>query len=194
MIGEGFQYWLLGISSSFPLWVNVKFLNVLQLYAHPGDLAPLLWDSFLHHDLTEVMCQRDVQFSTALNYIRMNVPEKGSSEDKMLQSCELHLLPDHDGYPRDAMHVYAQNAYCAEWNNTRLDQLDTMLYTCTAQDFSKDRNTNLANITFPSNPRDTGNLLSVLNVKVGACVMLTTNIDVCDGAYKWCYGYCFRSN
>ena len=47
--------------------------------------------------------------------------------------------------------------------------------------FSKDRSTSLANITFPSNPHDTGNLLSVLNVKVGACVMLTTNIDVCDG-------------
>ena len=147
----------------------------------PGDLAPLLWDSFLRHDLMDVMRQRDIQFSTALNYIRMNVPEKGSSEDKMLQSRELHLLPDNDGYPRDAMHVYAQNAYCAEWNNTRLDQLNTMLYSCTAQDFSKDRNTNLANITFPTNPRDTGNLLSVLNVKVGARVMLTTNIDVCDG-------------
>ena len=113
----------------------------------------------------------------------MNVPKEGSNEDKMLQSCELHLLPNDNGYPRDAMHVYAQNVYCNEWNKTRLDQLDSKLYSSVAQDFSKDRSTNLANITFPSNPRNTGNLLSVLNVKVGACVMLTTNIDVdlCDG-------------
>ena len=111
----------------------------------------------------------------------MNVPEEGSNEDKMLQSHELHLLPNDNGYPRDAMHVYAQNVYCNEWNNTRLDQLDSKLYSSAAQDFSKDRSTNLANITFSSNPCDTGNLLSVLNVKVGACVMVTTNIDVCDG-------------
>ena len=147
----------------------------------PGDLAPLLWDSFLCHDLTEVMRQKDIQFSTALNNIRMNVPEEGSNEDKMLQSHELHLLPNDHGYPRDAMHVYAQTVYCNEWNKTRLDQLDSKLYSSAAQDFSEDRSTNLANITFPSNPLDTGNLLSVLNVKVGARVMLTTNIDVCDG-------------
>ena len=147
----------------------------------PGDLAPLLWDSFLRHDLTEVMRQKDIQFSTALNNIRMNVPKEGSNEDKMLQSCELHLLPSDNSYPRDAMHVYAQNVYCNEWNKPRFDQLDSKLYSSVAQDFSKDRSTNLENITFPSNPRDTGNLLSVLNVKVGAHVMLTTNIDVCDG-------------
>ena len=68
-------------------------------------------------------------------------------------------------------------------NGTRhaLISLDSKLYSSVAQDFSKDRSINLANITFPSNPHDTGNLLSVLNVKVGARVMLTTNIDVCDG-------------
>ena len=82
----------------------------------PDDLAPLLWDSFIRHDLNEVMCQRDNKFATALNYIRMNVPDKGSPEDNMLQSCELHLLEDHADYPRDAMPVYAQNAYCGEWN------------------------------------------------------------------------------
>ena len=59
--------------------------------------------------------------------------------------------------------------------------MDSKLYSSAAQDFSKDRSTNLVNITFSSNPPDTGNLLSVLNVKVGAYVMLTTNIDVCDG-------------
>ena len=158
-----------------------------QLFRHPakirtpGDLAPLLWDSFLRHDLTEVMHQKDLEFATALNYIQMNVPEKGSPEDIMLQSRELHLTCDSADYPRDVMHVYAQNAYCGEWNSKRLDHLDGQLYSSRSQDFAKDRNTNLANIPFPTNPRDTGNLLGVLNVKVGARVMLTTNIDVCDG-------------
>ena len=35
----------------------------------PDDLGPLLWDSFLHHDLTEVMCNRDLEFATVLNHI-----------------------------------------------------------------------------------------------------------------------------
>ena len=69
------------------------------------------------------MHQRDIKFATALNYIRMNVPDKGSPKDNMLQSHELHLLEDHADYSRDAMHVYAQNAYCGEWNRKRLDQL-----------------------------------------------------------------------
>ena len=34
---------------------------------------------------------------------------------------------------------------------------------------------------FQQNPNETGNLLGVLRVKVGACVMLTTNVDVTDG-------------
>ena len=54
-------------------------------------------------------------------------------------------------------------------------------YTCVAQDIAKDRNTNLANLTFPDNPRQTGNLTKTLNVKTGARVMLATNLDVGDG-------------
>ena len=33
----------------------------------------------------------------------------------------------------------------------------------------------------PTNPRETGNLKTILSVKVNAKVMITTNIDVSDG-------------
>ena len=98
-----------------PVGQSQLFKRPLKIHT-PDDLAPLLWDSFIRHDLNEVMHQRDIKFATALNYIRMNVPDKGSPEDNILQSRELHLLEDHADYPRDAMHVYAQNAYCGEWN------------------------------------------------------------------------------
>ena len=39
----------------------------------------------------------------------------------------------------------------------------------------------MANLTFPDNPCKTGNLAKLVNIKVGARVMLTTNIDVSDG-------------
>ena len=35
----------------------------------PGDLAPLLWQDFLTHDLVQVMRQKDTDFATALNNI-----------------------------------------------------------------------------------------------------------------------------
>ena len=55
------------------------------------------------------------------------------------------------------------------------------LYSHVAIDVPQDQNTNLATVVFPDNPKDTGHLLKVVNVKIGARVMLTNNIDVADG-------------
>ena len=38
----------------------------------------------------------------------------------MLQGCELQVNEDHDCYPKDVTHVYAQNHYCDKWNNKRV--------------------------------------------------------------------------
>ena len=38
----------------------------------------------------------------------------------MLQACELKLNPNHEKYPHDAMHGYAQNAHYDAWNEYRL--------------------------------------------------------------------------
>ena len=50
-----------------------------------------------------------------------------------------------------------------------------------AIDFPQDRNTNLMTVVFPDNPMNTSHLLQVVNVKIGARVMLTNNIDVAEG-------------
>ena len=89
----------------------------------PGDLAPLLWHDFLTHDLDQVMRWKDIDFATALNNIRKRVPEKNSLEDLMLQSHELSIPHTHRDYPVNAMHVYAQNQYCSEWNSICLSTL-----------------------------------------------------------------------
>ena len=54
-------------------------------------------------------------------------------------------------------------------------------FTNIATDSKKDDCTELANITMPTNPHETGNLKKILTVKVNAKVMITTNIDVNDG-------------
>ena len=79
------------------------------------------------------------------------------------------------------MHVYAHNEHAQARNNKRIQDLEGTMYTSTAKDFKKDVHANVADVTFSTNPNETGNLLGVLQVKVGACVMLTTNVDVTDG-------------
>ena len=98
----------------------------------------------------------------------------------MLQSCELKLNPNHENYPHDAMHVYAQNVHCDAWNENRLKLLPGKEFANIATDRKKDNCTELANVTMPTNPCETGNLQKVLTVKINARVMITTNIDVTD--------------
>ena len=49
--------------------------------------------------------------------------------DQMLQACVLKLNPDNGKYPHNAMHVYAQNAYCDERNIFKLKLLPGKEYT-----------------------------------------------------------------
>ena len=62
-----------------------------------------------------------------------------------------------------------------------IQDLEGTMYTSTAKDFKKDVHAYVADVTFSTNPNETRNLLGVLQVKVGACVMLTTNVDITDG-------------
>ena len=53
-----------------------------------------------------------MKFINCLNKIHTTVQLEGSEEDRLLQSHELTLNPNHENYPHDAMHVYAQNVHC----------------------------------------------------------------------------------
>ena len=144
------------------------------------DFAPNGWEDMKLHELTEIMWQRDVHFAENLNKIQLAVPQEGSEEDRMLQGCELQVNEDHYCYPKDVTHVYAQNHYCDEWNNKRITSLQGDKYECVTFDSKKDHCTELTTIDVSLKPQKTGNLRKVLHVKVGARVMLTTNIDVSD--------------
>ena len=75
------------------------------------------------HELTQSMKQKDMKFVNCHNKICTTVPLEGSEEDRMLQSCELKLNPNHENYPHDAMYVYAQNVHCDTWNEHGLKML-----------------------------------------------------------------------
>ena len=158
-----------------PIYISPHTAHILD------DFAPNGWEDMKLHELTEIMQQKDVHFAQNLNKIWLAVPEEGSEEDRMLPGCELQVNEDHDCYPKDVTHVYAQNHYCDEWNNKRITSLQGDKYECVAFDSKKDHCTELTTIDVSLKPQKTGNLRKVLHVKVGARVMLTTNIDVSDG-------------
>ena len=78
------------------------------------DFAPNGWEKMKLHELTQIMRQKDITFAECLNNIHISVPEPGSKEDIMLQSCELQITQDDPNYPTNAMHVFAQNEHCDE--------------------------------------------------------------------------------
>ena len=51
----------------------------------------------------------------------MNPPEEDSEDDIMLWSREISIGHDHKDYPLKAMHVYAKNSSCDEWNKIMLN-------------------------------------------------------------------------
>ena len=100
----------------------------------------------------------------------------------MLQACELKVSPDDETYPNQAMHVYAENVHCNEWNNFMLSMLPGKEFVITAINGKRDVSTNLEKVQFSDQKQqDTGNLRMSLSLKVGARVMLTKNINVSDG-------------
>ena len=101
------------------------------------DFAPNGWEKMKLHELTQIMRQKDITFAECLNNIRVSVPKPGSKEEFMLQSCELQITQDDPNYLTNAMHVFAQNEHCDEWNARRLALLPGTVSTSVASDGKK---------------------------------------------------------
>ena len=100
-----------------PIYMSPQIVHMLN------DSAPNGWEKMQLHELTQSMTQKDMKFVNCLNKICATVPLESSEEDRMLQSHELKLHPNHENYPHDAMHVYAQNVHCDAWNENKLTQI-----------------------------------------------------------------------
>ena len=100
-----------------PIYMSPQIVHMLN------DIAPNGWEKMQLHELTQSMRQKDMKFVSCLNKIHKTVPLEGSEEDRLLQSHELKQNPNYENYSHDAMHVYAQNVHCNEWNENRLKLL-----------------------------------------------------------------------
>ena len=124
-----------------PIYMSPQIVHTLN------DTAPNGPEKMQLHELTQSMRQKVMNFVKCLDKIPTPAPLEGSEEDKMLQCLELKLNPNHENYPHDAMHVYAQNVHCDPWNENRLKLLPGREFTNIAKNSKKDDCTELANVT-----------------------------------------------
>ena len=70
-----------------PIYMSPQIVHTLN------DIVPNGWEKMQLHELTQSMRQKDMKFVNCLNKIHTTVPLEGSEEDRMLQTCELNLIP-----------------------------------------------------------------------------------------------------
>ena len=155
----------------------------------PSDLAPMIWDRFLFHELTQVMRQRNSQFAEMLNSVRLGKPQENSEVDRMLKARELNIDEDDPNYPNEVLHVYALNVHCNVRNEKMLNRVIGPLFISKANDSLQDIKLDMSEVDLSNLPTSkSGNLANTLLLKVGARVFVSTNIDVSDGLTNGVFG------
>ena len=142
-----------------------------------GLLTQDLWRVFCIAELTKVMGQREGnQFIQIINKIR-----KGNCDEEVETILKSRFFSrSSDQFPKNALHVLAENPPVNEHNQTMLDKIESQLIIVPAIDIlSKDCNINIESLQ-KRKLSETGNLASLLKFKVGAQIMLTKNIDIDD--------------
>ncbi|XP_066934413.1 uncharacterized protein [Clytia hemisphaerica] len=137
-----------------------------------------LWHLFKLAELDEIMRQKDdSDFIDLLNNVR--VGELNNNDESMIKSRLISReQPD---YPIESLHLFAENASVHLHNIQRLDTLPSETIHVEAmdvypRDFTESQITKVKNL--PLN--DTGGLSVLFDLKIGARVMLISNIDIED--------------
>ena len=165
--------------------VNVRCASNPKIAA---DITTPIWHKFKHHELTQVMRQKDAEFAKILNKVWLGKPQANTYVDKKLKEHELRLKEDDPNYPINALHVYAENVHAYARNEEVLKNIPEKQYIISAVDKTTNKNINIDKLTLPDVISQTGNMHSKLVVKVGARVFLTFNVSVEDGLTNGAYG------
>ena len=140
-----------------------------------GFIALDLWRKFQIVELTEVMRQRgDFEFISLLNKIM-----EGEIDDHV----ENTLKVKEKSFPQHVVHMFAKNRPAKEHNETQLNTRDTPLILIDAVDeIPKDIVLSQSQIDAIKQRKmsEAGNLESQLQLKIGAQVMLISNLDIDD--------------
>ena len=160
------------------------YLISLDLKKGASSLGRNLWkELFTMYELVDIMRQKDdLAFAQLLNRLRLN---EMTEEDK--QKLQTRVVDRETGdYPKDALHLFAQNYYVDQHNDTILSQLPGEKYVISCHDsvvsanIPANRHQSLIN-KLPKDYGQTGQLKKSLTVVVGMIVVHTANVDVEDG-------------
>ena len=151
----------------------------LPVYSSASSIIALdLWRKFQMVELTEVMRQRgDFEFISLLNEIR-----EGEIDDHVVNTLKSRFLKE-KSFPQHVVQMFADNKPAKERNETQLNTIDTQLLLIDAIDeIPKDIVLSQSQIDAIKQRKmsETGNLESQLKLKIGAQVMLTSNLDIDD--------------
>ena len=136
------------------------------------------WSIFKMIELSEIMRQKnDKGFTELLNRIRTASHTQG--DIKVINSrCITQSDPN---YPSDALHIWAENAPVDEHNQRKLKSIQAPLFTVKARDqYPKNVSKKDIDKVLARGRSETGGLDFEIQVKVGARIMLTSNIDIKD--------------
>ena len=159
-------------------------LICLDLEKGASSLAQNLWkELFKMYELVDIMRQKnDLDFAQLLNRLRLN--EMTDEDKNMLQT----RIVDRDtgGYPKDALHLFAENKFVNEHNDKILCQMpgEKVVIPCNDSVVSANIPAKECQKLIKSLPDDcsnTGNLMNLLTVVVGMIVVMTANVAVEDG-------------
>ena len=130
-------------------------------------------------ELTEVMIQSDKKFIDLLNKIRVANVQKQIRERFRERFIEESAI----NYPKNYLHMFAENYPTVKYNRKMLDKLPGKIYKVNAIDQipadCKYPET-LISLTQNKKQSETGDVPKCLELKVGAKVMVTVNIDIQD--------------
>ena len=137
-----------------------------------------MWKLFKIAELDEVMRQKgDTDLIDMLNKVRTGDLD---NESEILIMSRFISKNDHS-FPVEALHIFAENKPAQRHNDYMLNHLDHSLFKIAAID-EMPQNTSQSDISKALNRKqsETGGLARILNLKLGARVMLTCNIDIED--------------
>ena len=136
-----------------------------------------LWHLFKYAESTEVVRQNDKLFVDLLNKVRV-----GNIDDDVGNLLKARCTSEFDEhYPKDVLHMFAENEPAIKRNEAVLNKLPGEIYTIEANDKIPDnRKHTLALKQVAQNQKQTnrGGLAMLLKLKIGAIVMLAVNIDI----------------
>jgi hypothetical protein len=125
----------------------------------------------------------DVPFAQLLNRLRIKSKhETISVEDNNI----LESRNSQTNEPEHALHVYATNNKANAYNQKMLQKISTHPRRLVANDYEKDPQSRKMRLTSKKGKSD--DLPDILNIDIGARVMLVRNIDVSDGLVNGAFG------